>query len=120
MGKNNLEALQIYDKRIGELGAIGERLKYERDNEKEALKECNPYLVKELSYIESMVEVIHMEIHRLKKIDLDCEEMLVLKEDGTGYVADFTRGIRGRRDINVMSEKEFHEYVNHRMGMKVY
>lgn len=119
MAKNELEALQMYNKRINELDVTGEILKYKRDNENEALKECNPYLVKELSYIESMVEAIRMEICRIRKIDLDSERMVVLKEDGTGYIMDFTRSGKSE-EIKIMSEKEYHEYINHRMGMKVY
>jgi len=119
MGKNDLEALQMYNKRINELNVMGDILKYEKDNEKEALGECNPYLVKELSYIESIVEVIRMEIGRIRRIDLDCEKMVVANGDGTGYIMDFTRG-GSREEIKIMTEKEYHEYVNHRMGMKVY
>ncbi|WP_349667038.1 hypothetical protein [Lacrimispora sp.] len=117
--QKDLEALQRYDKKINNLDVIGECLKDERDNEREGLKECNPYLVKELSYIESIVEVIRMEIGRIRRIDLDCEKMVVANGDGTGYIMDFTRG-GSREEIKIMTEKEYHEYVNHRMGMKVY
>ena len=117
MEKDTLALRQRYEKRISNLHAAGAYLREMRNCEEEALKVCNDYLVRELSYLEYLMEAVLLEMQRVKNADMD-KEIFAVESDGKFRIIDFSTG--RMKYVHKLSEEEFEEYINHRAGTKIY
>lgn len=115
--KDALVFRQRYEKKISNLHAAGAYLREVRNCEEDALKVCNAYLIKELSYLEYLMEAVLLEMQRVKNADID-KEIFVVENDGKFRIVDFSTG--KMKCVYKLSEEEFEEYINHRAGTKIY
>lgn len=102
---------------ITERKPIGEYLETLRKEENEAAKEVNPYIVRELACIRNLLERIEAELYRIERAEVE-HEMKFVRSGDEIVLYDFLTG--KRKDIEIMTMEEFHEYVNRRAGFKVY
>lgn len=107
-----------YARCLREVYGAGGYLDYMRENEAEGLKDCNPYIVKQLSYLEYLMEAVLLEAHRLNSAEMDRDWFVVEWGPGEYKLTDFTSG--RFKVIKTYTRKEYEEEVNRRLGYKVY
>lgn len=95
-----------------------EYLREIKEQEKEEASSPTRYLIKELSYMECLLEIISLELKRIERAEIDHEVVLVKEESGKHRLFDFMTG--AVKDIPIFTKEEFKEYINQRAGMKVY
>lgn len=109
--------IQETEKRLNFLESEKEYVKQMMEREKEGIKNLDPYLVKELTYICLMLEKNQLQLSRIEDAQINHEIVLVEMEDGIKMV-DFMTG--KSKLVSVLTESEFHEYVNRREGFKIF
>lgn len=109
--------LVMLENYITERNPVGEYLEMLRKEENEAAKEVNPYIVRELACIRNLLEKIDAELHRIERAEVE-HEMKFVKCGDDIVLYDFLTG--RRKEIEILTLEEFHEYVNRRAGFKVY
>lgn len=92
---------------------LGERI----EKAEEASRSLNPYLVAMLESIRNLAEKMEAELYRIKKAEI-LHEMKFVQEGEKIYLHDFLTG--KKREVEIMTEEEFHNYVNRRFGFKIY
>lgn len=112
------DSAEKYNKSLAQIYAAGAYLNNKRENEVIGLKECGPYIVQEFSYLEFMLEALHLEVSRLKSAEMEREWFVVEWEPGEYKLFDFETG--RKKDIKVISKDEYAEYINRRAGIKIY
>lgn len=109
--------LVMLENYITERNPVGEYLEMLRKEENEAVKEVNPYIVRELACIRNLLEKIDAELHRIERAEVEHEMKFVKCGDGI-VLYDFLTG--RRKEVEIITLEEFHDYVNRRAGFKVY
>lgn len=105
------------EKYITEKNPKGEYLAMLRDAEDAIESGTDPYIVRELNYIRNLVEKLEAELYRINRAEVE-HEMVFVKKGDKIFLNDFLTG--RRREVEFLTEEEFHEYVNRRAGFKVY
>ena len=69
-----------------------------------------------LTYIKYVLDILLLEIKRLKSVSFDHEIVITEWKPGKFYAYDSVGGYRVRYPVKVMSRKEFEEYTENRFG----
>ena len=97
--RKNLEQIQLFEKKLNNMY-------------------CNPYIVETFAYIESMLEILALELQRIESVSYEHEEIVVVEDKNASFLVNFSTG--EKKEIPVMQKSEFEEYVNRRAGTKIY
>lgn len=109
--------IQETEKRLNFLETEKEYVKRMMEREEEGMKNLDPYLVKELTYICLLLEKNQLQLSRIEDAQINHEVVLVETDNGIRMV-DFMTGKSKR--VNILTESEFHEYINRREGFKIF
>ena len=114
--RKNLEQIQLFEKKLNNMYCIADYLKETRTEVEK--QKGNPYIVETFAYIESMLEILALELQRIESVSYEHEEIVVVEDKNASFLVNFSTG--EKKEIPVMQKSEFEEYVNRRAGTKIY
>ena len=100
-----------YIRSLIQVGAVGDYLDEMRKNEAEGLKDCNPYIVRQFSYMEYKLDLILLELRRINSAVMERECIVVEWEPGEYMLIDYTTDGR-MKPITVYTREEYREAIN--------
>lgn len=114
--RKSLEQIQLFEKKLNNMYCTADCLKETRN--KVEKQKCNTYIVETFAYIESMLEILALELQRIESVSYEHEEVVVVEDKNGSFLVNFSTGVK--KEIRVMQKSEFEEYVNRRAGTKIY